>query len=45
MKNVKVLAYLRADQKKALDQRSKEIGIPIAEQIRRAVDLYLKASK
>jgi hypothetical protein len=42
LNNVKVLAYIRPDQKAALDKRSKESGAPMAELIRRAIDVYLK---
>jgi hypothetical protein len=42
----KVIAYLRPDQKAALDKLSEKTGAPVAELIRRGVDLLLKkASK
>lgn len=34
--------YVREDQLKKLETRSKELGSPVAEIIRRAIDAYLK---
>jgi predicted DNA-binding protein len=34
--------YIREDQLKKLEARSKEIGSPVAEIVRRAIDAYLK---
>ena len=43
--NIHVDAYLRPDQKYALDMRSKKSGVPVAELFRNAVDLLLKLDK
>ena len=42
LKHTKVLAYLRPDQKADLDTLSEKTGAPVAELIRRGVDLLLK---
>jgi len=41
-KHISVCAYLRKDQKAALDKLSKETGEPMSEFIRSALDAYLK---
>lgn len=42
---VRVSLFLRADQLAALRARQASLGVPIAEQIRRAVDHELKGGK
>lgn len=42
-KNMKRAAiFLREDQLKKLNEVLQEVGVPVAEQIRRAIDAYLK---
>jgi hypothetical protein len=42
MGNVKVLAYIRPDQKAWLDKQAAKTGAPFTELIRRAIDAYKK---
>ena len=42
---VKRLAYLRPDQNEGLEKLSNRTGAPIAELIRRAIDLYLRETE
>lgn len=44
-KTVKMMLYFREDQRKALEALAEKTGAPLAELVRRAVDMYVKAQK